>query len=122
MTSTSICSEVNNILLILTYAHFSRDFYAKFEKFILLSVEVNPVFSKMHDSEGYLELQRSFPTKNYFFIVPLQINIVFRQNLLFFLFFFSYKMSGIGREGGEYGLENYTEVKTVITAIPEKNS
>ena len=31
-------------------------------------------------------------------------------------------MSGIGREGGEYGLENYTEVKTVITAIPQKNS
>jgi len=36
--------------------------------------------------------------------------------------FGGYKMSGIGREGGEYGLENYTEVKTVITAIPEKNS
>jgi len=36
--------------------------------------------------------------------------------------FGGYKMSGIGREGGQYGLENYTEVKTVITAIPQKNS
>jgi len=26
-------------------------------------------------------------------------------------------MSGIGRELGEYGLANYTEVKTVVTAI-----
>lgn len=27
--------------------------------------------------------------------------------------FGGYKMSGVGREGGEYGLENYTQVKTV---------
>jgi len=36
--------------------------------------------------------------------------------------FGGYKMSGIGRELGEYGLEAYTEVKTVTIAIPEKNS
>lgn len=36
--------------------------------------------------------------------------------------FGGYKMSGIGRELGEYGLENYTEVKTVTIAIPKKNS
>ena len=35
---------------------------------------------------------------------------------------FRYKMSGSGREGGQYGLEAYTEVKTVITAIDQKNS
>jgi len=36
--------------------------------------------------------------------------------------FGGYKMSGSGREGGQYGLEAYTEVKTVITAIDQKNS
>ncbi|KAK2704470.1 hypothetical protein QYM36_016762 [Artemia franciscana] len=36
--------------------------------------------------------------------------------------FGGFKMSGIGRENGEYGLEAYTEVKTVIAAIPQKNS
>lgn len=36
--------------------------------------------------------------------------------------FGGFKMSGTGREGGEYGLEAYTEVKTVYTAIPTKNS
>ena len=36
--------------------------------------------------------------------------------------FGGFKESGIGREGGQYGLENYTEVKTVTIAIPEKNS
>jgi len=36
--------------------------------------------------------------------------------------FGGFKESGIGREGGEYGLENYTEVKTVTIAIPAKNS
>ena len=54
--------------------------------------------------------------------------------------FGGFKESGIGREGGEYGLENYTEVniicaskfvlmvatflqvKTVTMAIPAKNS
>merc|ERR1712198_185550 len=36
--------------------------------------------------------------------------------------FGGYKMSGIGRELGEYGLEAYTEVKTVTIAIPQKNS
>merc|ERR1719436_1718035 len=36
--------------------------------------------------------------------------------------FGGFKESGIGREGGEYGLDNYTEVKTVTIAIPEKNS
>ncbi|CAG2065002.1 unnamed protein product [Timema podura] len=36
--------------------------------------------------------------------------------------FGGYKMSGIGRENGSYGLENYTEVKSVIVKIPQKNS
>jgi len=36
--------------------------------------------------------------------------------------FGGFKESGIGRELGEYGLENYTEVKTVTIAIPKKNS
>jgi len=36
--------------------------------------------------------------------------------------FGGYKMSGQGRELGEYGLEAYTEVKSVITAISTKNS
>lgn len=36
--------------------------------------------------------------------------------------FGGYKMSGHGREGGEYGLQNYTEVKTVIQRITKKNS
>lgn len=36
--------------------------------------------------------------------------------------FGGFKMSGHGREGGEYGLQGYTEVKSVITAIARKNS
>jgi len=36
--------------------------------------------------------------------------------------FGGYKMSGIGREMGEYGLEAYTEVKAVIIKVPQKNS
>jgi len=37
--------------------------------------------------------------------------------------FGGYKMSGVGRELGEYGLENYTEVKTVTIALAQpKNS
>lgn len=36
--------------------------------------------------------------------------------------FGGYKASGNGRELGEYGLNNYTEVKTVITKVPQKNS
>ncbi|XP_060739887.1 aldehyde dehydrogenase, mitochondrial-like isoform X2 [Tachysurus vachellii] len=36
--------------------------------------------------------------------------------------FGGYKASGTGREMGEYGLENYTEVKTVTIKIPQKNS
>merc|ERR1711994_877135 len=36
--------------------------------------------------------------------------------------FGGYKESGIGRELGQYGLDNYTEVKTVTMAIPKKNS
>ncbi|XP_070570093.1 aldehyde dehydrogenase, mitochondrial-like isoform X2 [Ptychodera flava] len=36
--------------------------------------------------------------------------------------FGGYKMSGSGRELGEYGLEAYTEVKTVTLKIPQKNS
>ncbi|XP_037093878.1 aldehyde dehydrogenase, mitochondrial-like [Pollicipes pollicipes] len=36
--------------------------------------------------------------------------------------FGGYKMSGHGREKGSYGLQNYTEVKVVVTAMPQKNS
>ncbi|XP_066510706.1 aldehyde dehydrogenase, mitochondrial-like [Hoplias malabaricus] len=36
--------------------------------------------------------------------------------------FGGYKASGNGRELGEYGLEAYTEVKTVTVKIPQKNS
>lgn len=36
--------------------------------------------------------------------------------------FGGYKMSGQGRELGEYGLEAYTEVKTVTMALSQKNS
>ena len=36
--------------------------------------------------------------------------------------FGGYKMSGSGRELGEYGLQAYTEVKTVTIALPQKNS
>ncbi|KAL5278125.1 ALDH2 family protein [Megaselia abdita] len=36
--------------------------------------------------------------------------------------FGGYKMSGHGRENGEYALDNYTEVKSVIVKVPQKNS
>ncbi|CAN8011467.1 unnamed protein product [Ixodes pacificus] len=36
--------------------------------------------------------------------------------------FGGYKMSGIGRELGEYGLEAYTQVKSVVVKMGEKNS
>lgn len=36
--------------------------------------------------------------------------------------FGGYKMSGIGRELGEYGLESYTEVKNVVIKVPQKNA
>ncbi|KAL0984970.1 hypothetical protein UPYG_G00151270 [Umbra pygmaea] len=36
--------------------------------------------------------------------------------------FGGYKYSGNGREMGEYGLESYTEVKTVTIKVPQKNS
>uniref|UniRef100_A0A0N5BB13 Aldedh domain-containing protein n=1 Tax=Strongyloides papillosus TaxID=174720 RepID=A0A0N5BB13_STREA len=36
--------------------------------------------------------------------------------------FGGFKMSGIGRELGEYGLQAYTEVKTVTIKVPQKNS
>lgn len=34
--------------------------------------------------------------------------------------FGGFKMSGVGREGGEYGLAHYTEVKTVVIKTPQK--
>ena len=36
--------------------------------------------------------------------------------------FGGYKESGSGRELGEYGLDAYTEVKTVTTAVLQKMS
>ncbi|WP_411022918.1 aldehyde dehydrogenase family protein, partial [Salmonella sp. s51228] len=36
--------------------------------------------------------------------------------------FGGYKMSGCGRELGEYGLLQYSEVKTVTIKVPQKNS
>ncbi|KFM66788.1 Aldehyde dehydrogenase, mitochondrial, partial [Stegodyphus mimosarum] len=36
--------------------------------------------------------------------------------------FGGFKMSGIGREMGEYGLQTYSEIKTVILKVPHKNS
>ncbi|XP_067627404.1 aldehyde dehydrogenase, mitochondrial [Eurosta solidaginis] len=36
--------------------------------------------------------------------------------------FGGYKISGHGRENGEYALQNYTEVKSVIVKIPQKSS
>ncbi|MCP6508575.1 aldehyde dehydrogenase family protein, partial [Klebsiella pneumoniae] len=36
--------------------------------------------------------------------------------------FGGYKMSGSGRELGEYGLQAYTEVKAVTIKVPQKNS
>ncbi|KAL5004464.1 hypothetical protein ScPMuIL_017920 [Solemya velum] len=36
--------------------------------------------------------------------------------------FGGFKKSGIGREMGEYGLKEYTEVKSVVMKIPQKNS
>ncbi|XP_037950647.1 aldehyde dehydrogenase, mitochondrial-like [Teleopsis dalmanni] len=36
--------------------------------------------------------------------------------------FGGYKMSGHGRENGEYALKNYTEVKSVIVKLAQKNS
>ncbi|OQR71772.1 aldehyde dehydrogenase, partial [Tropilaelaps mercedesae] len=36
--------------------------------------------------------------------------------------FGGYKMSGLGRELGEYGLQAYTEVKTVCIKVEQKNS
>lgn len=36
--------------------------------------------------------------------------------------FGGYKQSGHGRENSEYALQNYTEVKSVIVKIPQKNS
>ncbi|GIY54820.1 aldehyde dehydrogenase, mitochondrial [Caerostris darwini] len=36
--------------------------------------------------------------------------------------FGGFKMSGIGRELGEYGLQAYSEIKTVTLKVPQKNS
>ncbi|CAH1787376.1 unnamed protein product [Owenia fusiformis] len=36
--------------------------------------------------------------------------------------FGGYKMSGVGREQGSYGVDEYLEIKTVVVKIPQKNS
>ncbi|XP_046373568.1 retinal dehydrogenase 2-like [Haliotis rufescens] len=36
--------------------------------------------------------------------------------------FGGFKMSGLGREMGEYGLQQYIEVKNVVIKVPQKNS
>ncbi|GFS35720.1 aldehyde dehydrogenase, mitochondrial [Nephila pilipes] len=36
--------------------------------------------------------------------------------------FGGFKMSGIGRELGEYGLQAYSEIKTITMTVPQKNS
>ncbi|XP_053612050.1 aldehyde dehydrogenase, mitochondrial [Plodia interpunctella] len=36
--------------------------------------------------------------------------------------FGGFKQSGVGRENGEYGLRNYTEVKSVVVKLTDKNS
>lgn len=36
--------------------------------------------------------------------------------------FGGYKMSGIGREGGEDGIKEYCQIKSVVVAIPQKNA
>lgn len=36
--------------------------------------------------------------------------------------FGGYKMSGIGREGGEDGLKEYFQIKSVVIKIPKKNA
>ncbi|XP_038066163.1 retinal dehydrogenase 1-like [Patiria miniata] len=36
--------------------------------------------------------------------------------------FGGYKMSGVGRDGGEDGFKDYCEVKTVVIKVPQKNS
>lgn len=36
--------------------------------------------------------------------------------------FGGYKQSGVGRELGEYGLQQYSEVKSIIIAVQQKNS
>jgi aldehyde dehydrogenase (NAD+) len=56
----------------------------------------------------------------------LKIKYFFRVNAYNILApqapFGGYKLSGNGRELGEYGLQAYTEVKTVVTSVPSKNS
>jgi aldehyde dehydrogenase (NAD+) len=36
--------------------------------------------------------------------------------------FGGYKQSGVGRELGEYGLQQYSEIKSIIIAVQQKNS
>ena len=50
------------------------------------------------------------------------LEITFTVPLRIFLTILMNQMSGIGRELGEYGLEAYTEVKTVTIALQQKNS
>ncbi len=60
------------------------------------------------------------------FLVPLFLRDAWRINCYDVLEsqtpFGGFKMSGIGRELGEYGLQAYTEVKSVIVKMPQKNS
>ncbi|KAJ7383402.1 Retinal dehydrogenase 1 [Desmophyllum pertusum] len=36
--------------------------------------------------------------------------------------FGGFKMSGTGREMGEYGLQQYSEIKSITIKLPQKNS
>ena len=70
------------------------------------------VFTKDLDKANYLSqaLQAGTVWVNYYDVFGAQSP------------FGGYKLSGSGRELGEYGLQAYTEVKTVTVRVSQKNS